>query len=198
MVVLEARGEPTGQVNYLEYIQSTGTQWIDTGFKPNQDTRVVIDIAVSNTQIAEGHMCSVAEVTRFYSLFFQPKKTGWYHTRYGGGGVRSFSSGFKDKNRYTIDKNKNVTTIDGVDVIESDYTFQLENTLPIFCRNKSGTINNLIQASLYSFQLYDNGTLIRNFWPAKDENGVVCLYDKVSNQYFYNAGTGVFGAGPEL
>ena len=27
----------------LEYIQSSGTQYIDTGFKPNQDTRVVCD-----------------------------------------------------------------------------------------------------------------------------------------------------------
>ena len=27
----------------LEYIESSGTQYIDTGFIPNQDTRVVVD-----------------------------------------------------------------------------------------------------------------------------------------------------------
>ena len=28
----------------LEYIKSSGTQYIDTGFKPNQNTRVVMDV----------------------------------------------------------------------------------------------------------------------------------------------------------
>ena len=33
----------------LEYIESTGTQYIDTGFKPNQDTRVILDVQLSQT-----------------------------------------------------------------------------------------------------------------------------------------------------
>ena len=33
--------------------------------------------------------------------------------------------------------------------------------------------------------------------PVKDENDVVCMYDKISDTYFRNAGTGDFIAGPE-
>ena len=33
---------PSGYTQY-EYIESSGTQYIDTGFKPNQNTRTVID-----------------------------------------------------------------------------------------------------------------------------------------------------------
>ena len=51
---------------------------------------------------------------------------------------------------------------------------------------------------LYSFKIYDDDILIGNFIPVKDENDVVCLYDKVSATYFYNLGTGTFVAGPEV
>ena len=29
---------------FVEYIESTGSQWIDTGFKPNQDTIIIADM----------------------------------------------------------------------------------------------------------------------------------------------------------
>ena len=34
----------------LEYIQSTGTQYIDTGFKPNNNTRVVMDLLYTGNE----------------------------------------------------------------------------------------------------------------------------------------------------
>ena len=33
----------------VQYIQSSGTQYVDTGFKPNQDTRVLIKLSTSET-----------------------------------------------------------------------------------------------------------------------------------------------------
>ena len=48
---------------------------------------------------------------------------------------------------------------------------------------------------LFSCQIYDNGTLIRDYLPCLDKDGVACLYDKVSETYFYNQGTGEFIAG---
>ena len=46
-VVQENNILPDGYVQ-LEYIQSSGTQYIDTGFKPNQDTRVTMDFQLLN------------------------------------------------------------------------------------------------------------------------------------------------------
>ena len=48
---------------------------------------------------------------------------------------------------------------------------------------------------IYYCQIYDNGTLVRDFWPCYDPDGVACLYDKVEKKYYYNAGTGAFTAG---
>jgi hypothetical protein len=40
---------------------------------------------------------------------------------------------------------------------------------------------------LYSCQIYDNGTLIRDYVPCLNEVGVVGLYDKVENKFYGNA-----------
>ena len=37
----------------LKYIESDGTQYIDTGFKPNQDTRVVLDVQLTQLTNAD-------------------------------------------------------------------------------------------------------------------------------------------------
>ena len=47
------------------------------------------------------------------------------------------------------------------------------------------------------FYVKKNETFIRNMIPVKDYNGVLCMFDKVSNEFFYNSGTGDFVAGPE-
>ena len=40
----------------IEYLESDGTQFIDTGFKPNQDTRVIMDVQLltANPTIYQG------------------------------------------------------------------------------------------------------------------------------------------------
>ena len=49
--------------------------------------------------------------------------------------------------------------------------------------------------NLYSCKIWKAGVLVQNFIPVKDENNIVCLYDKISNAFFYNQGTGGFIAG---
>jgi hypothetical protein len=51
-----------------------------------------------------------------------------------------------------------------------------------------------------SFQIKnESGILIRDFIPAKrNSDNVLGMYDTVSGQFFTNAGTGEFVAGPEV
>ena len=45
---------------------------------------------------------------------------------------------------------------------------------------------------IYSFTISKDGKKIMNLIPALDRNGTPCMYDTVSKQTFYNAGTGEF------
>lgn len=94
---------------------------------------------------------------------------------------------------------KNVVYIDGVTFRTFNYTqFQVNYNLHLFGQNRTG--NNSYGDSgmtnqtwrVYYCKIWDNGTLIRDFIPVLDENSVPCLYDKVSETYFYNQGTGGF------
>ena len=45
---------------------------------------------------------------------------------------------------------------------------------------------------VYYLKIWQDNTLIRNFIPVIDKNDVPCLYDEVSGELFYNAGSGNF------
>ncbi|MDD2391526.1 MAG: prepilin-type N-terminal cleavage/methylation domain-containing protein [Bacilli bacterium] len=51
----------------------------------------------------------------------------------------------------------------------------------------------------YSFKIWNNGTLLRNFIPAKrNSDNILGMYDLVNNVFYTNAGTGAFTAGSEI
>ena len=64
----------------------------------------------------------------------------------------------------------------------------------IFAASKgtSGLAGAKARMKLYYFKIYENDVLIRDFIPVLDQNNVACLFDLVSQTFFYNAGTGIF------
>jgi hypothetical protein len=52
---------------------------------------------------------------------------------------------------------------------------------------------------LFKCNIYNGGQLVRNFIPAKRRSdNIVGLYDAVNKQFYTNAGSGSFTAGPVL
>lgn len=68
-------------------------------------------------------------------------------------------------------------------------------------RNKVPQVDPVFEQNyrLYRFWIEDaTGNYIRNMLPCKDTENKPCMYDTVSQQAFYNAGTGEFIAGGEI
>lgn len=95
----------------LAFITSTGTQCIDTGFKPNQDTRVVCDVDWAPASTASWLFgCRTSNTTETYNfLTYTNKYRSDYNATTSGAETSSTPSG-----RFIIDKDKNITKIDGV------------------------------------------------------------------------------------
>lgn len=176
------------------YIESTGTQYIDTGFKPNQDTRVIIDIEAfkaSNTYFVP-FGCRVADKNVDYSVWYNLNDATWLATNYGNNTVSlKVTNSFK---RLLIDKNKNVTTAGGVTAQNPANSFSSAFNLFLLSLNENGTENSIrrISAKLYACQIYDNDVLVRDYVPCMTDTGEYGLYDLVNDQFYGNAGTGVF------
>lgn len=186
----------------LEYITNTssGYQYIDTGFKPNNNTQVFIDISNTDEAAYWFGAWNIAYNNGAYSVC----NDGYaiYAGYDGQGGAQgSILANTSTITTVKLDKNK-VYVGSTLRTTFNVSAFQVNYNLYLFCQNRKGTAAWRNDGGNHSFKLhgckiYDNGTLVRDFIPVKKvDNNVVCLYDKVSKEFFTNAGSGNFTAGP--
>ena len=191
----KTRTLPSGYTQ-IDYIESSGTQYIDTGFKPNQDTKFVIDcyFLESNTG-TDHHIASVNNSSQYYALRAKADLTGFAHRYYNTALANVASDSLYGRHTFVRDKNK--TSIDSGTQTTATYgTFQITNTLPISCfKNASGATSGFSKLRIYSCYIYDNGTLVRDFVPCKNSGGVAGLYDLVNGVFYTDAAGGSFAAG---
>ena len=181
-------------VNFVNYIQSSGTQYIDTGYKPNQDTRIVMDAqyTTENSTTVFYFGARTAYQNAAFALRLSGSNTKWMSEYAAASQYHTATS----TQRLTIDFNKNTVKIGSVTGTHSASTFQCAYNLILFGLNSGGeTMDYANGLRMYSCQIYDNDTLVRDFWPCYDPYGVACLYDNVEKKYYYNAGSGAFTAG---
>ena len=179
----------------LEYIKSTGTQYINTGFNPNQDTRVKMDIQSISAGVCPyfGSRNAVGNSAFILWMMSETNLRSDYGSRNISQDVTSSTE------RIIIDKNKNVTTYGAYTITNQKDSFSCNFPILILCQITGGDVDDRkMSALLYSCKIYDNGTLVRDYIPCKSQNGEVGLYDLENNQFYGNAGTGTFIAGPEV
>ena len=180
----------------LEYIESSGTQYIDTGFKPNQDTRVVAEMQYVTTPTKHTFLfgCRTSTSSAYFALvYYYSSKV--FRCDYN---TEQIQVAGVPTDKLSIDFNKNNFALNGATANHTYATFQSSANMTIFAVNTGGTVGSHATARLYSFKMYDNGTLIRDFVPCKNASGTIGLYDMVNGVFYANAGTGAFTAGAEV
>ena len=181
---------PSGYTK-LAYIQSTGTQWVDTGFKPNQNTRIKMDCNVIGFNSMDAFLfgARIASGNTAFCLAADDANTRWFALY--GNAVQNPTGTCTGK--HSIDFNQNVLTLDGKKSTFAKTTFQSSYNLLLFATITNGNVDSQRgKMAIYSCQIYDNGTLVRDFVPCINGSGEVGLYDLVGKQFYGNAGTGVF------
>lgn len=179
----------------LGYIESTGTQYINTGFKATNNTKVEMKLSnfppISVWAPPFGARTSPSSSDEYA---FYRTDTGLYRSDFSGNRV-TFPSGTNLTNETIVTKDGPNTTINGTTITNTSATFTA--TYPLFlCKiNDGGTGGHTASLRLYYCKIWDNGTLVRDFIPAKDNNNVAGLYDKVTKNFYYNQGTGTFNYG---
>lgn len=179
---------PSGYTK-LAYIQSSGTQYINTGFNPNQDTRVVMDIqatGASGTYFTFG--ARQANTSNSFCFFYYEGWSADYQTN----AQRKTLEGLAFNDLLRIDFNKTVCSANGKTVNFTEATFQAPVAMALLAVNTNGEVANMLAAKLYGCKIYDNGTLVRDFVPCISNAGAIGLYDTVGKQFYANAGTGTF------
>ena len=180
---------PTGYTA-LEYLESTGTQYIDTG------------ITVKATTLAEFEYQFVGSAKNY--VFGQVAGRGMSIIGYRTDRIwwfRNTDLDLIDNNKHKVVFNQDGKVYrDGV-VLTTRGTFgtQQSQTILLFAElNDNNTINKG-KVKIYNFKLKEGSTpsVIQNLIPARrNSDGVLGMYDTVTNAFFINKGTGEFIAGP--
>lgn len=197
--VTRAAALPSGYTP-IEYIESTGTQYIDTGVTPAGDICITIDFQASTVS---GNWYAIAgsrgDASHNYEnniCFFIDGSTGTYRTDYGSSAV---SFGSADTARHTVIKDAGKTKFDGSVVADAQYE-SLGGDLPIFvfACDEQGEANFRSSIKVYGCSIEIGASFVRDFIPVKRESdGAVGLYDIIGGQLYANEGNGSFQAGPE-
>ena len=188
------KGLPIGYKR-LDYIETTGTQYIDTGFVPDQDTRIVCEFMY----FKDSNIYGSRDTTGKSGFALRVISTKW-QAQYNGDLAGTISS--DATNWHIADQNKNVFTLDNVKLHTFTYG-EFESPYPItiggILANSNGVTKMNYGSSKYrSFQIYDDGSLVRDLIPCKNPNGNIGMYDTLNAVFYGNAGTGAFVAGAEL
>lgn len=176
----------------VQYIESSGTQYIDTGFKPNQDTRVVVD-GQYTTSDSPAFLFAARNLSPIDNAFNVLMTGSAFRSDYDAENA-SFPS-MPVGARYTFDKNRNICTIGDKSVTNTAATFQSSHELYLFCSNDGGRADYFAHARIYSARIYDNDVLVRDFVPCRNSGGTVGLYDMAGAVFYSGSGSGAFTAG---
>lgn len=192
-------GLPSGY-KQLEYIESSGTQYIDTSVRVMPENYQQLKMSVTCEKIGQGAGASnwLVDGSNVANAYFY---TGVYNGKYYYGcGTTDHDTGIaaaSGKQTFTLDiPSAKFTVSDSVDVSISTEPVTASASLYLFGFNYNPV--RCYAEKIYSCQIYTGATLVRDFVPCKNASGTVGLYDTVNGQFYANAGTGMFTAGPEI
>lgn len=182
----------------LEYIESTGTQFIKTSYVPTNTTGLYIDTQDigSGDTIPMGLRESSSTDTRF----FVTRQTASANTGYGWGAWTEIST-TKGSVRYDstlnwLNDRKSITNNPlFVTVIKNLGELSFTPTLDIwmFGINQGGNHAYKFKGRIYRAKISEGSEIVRDYVPAYDQKKYKpCMYDLINNVAYYNDGTGEF------
>ncbi len=180
----------------LEYLESNGTQYIDTGVIPTNTTGVKIKYNkyVSGDQVVVG---VDTEPGRFYinpaQNLFLPFNEGW--SEVGSSGPTVLNTDYEVSMNYMNNRKRYVN---GIEKQNITHTLGQSKKMFLFAANYNGNgANWKFSGKVYYLKITNGSQITHDFIPARrNSDGKLGMYDLVSNTFFTNQGSGTFVAGP--
>lgn len=188
----------------VEYIQSSGTQYIDTLLNANQNT--IVEAKWSLTQYN-----SAINYDKMYWSFWVNDDNVFFmqSNRPANNRFRITNYSNHDENRVYIDSSANLVIWQIYETKHTNTEFYVDWTLQWTCAATtytswysvtifglnmwSNTVGQKAYMKLYYFRMYNGNTLVRNLVPViRKSDKKPWLYDLVNNTFYTNQGTGEF------
>ena len=210
---------------YVDYIEGTGSQYIKTGIYPNPRwQKFEIDLELTQDINSTGGVvgCRRDKILNNYSCNILSWISSWANSginntnlvgrpcfRIDSSIVKNTTSNYNSEFIVSKDERIKISTcsrkfeLNGVlyeiYYVDNKADVVLPYEMYIFTFNNAGTpMEKFLIGKVYDFRFFEDGKNLSNwFRPAVDGNGVVCMWDEITQMFHYNAGSGNFIAGPK-
>ena len=200
---------------YVEYVQSdrTKSQAVNIGYRPNPNTKLVVDYAFVDTTNVQQRVFGVSGSTGGVNLQHyingscRLAYTCNNNTSAGWWTLLPATQATNDRRTFILDMPANrACVLQGGDTIcQHTYSNRVTNTanhtLAIFaCHNASDNItsnNYYSSVKFYSMQIYESDVLVMDLWPCKSD-GVYCIKDRLSGNKFFEVNGKALAGGAEI
>ena len=175
----------------LDYIESTGTQYIDTGFNIDTSTDeielILQGITTANYKWFFGEHDNNARFGLGSGDGTNKRNVAYGTTTYKAKDINLYNS------QHTYIANKDGVFLDDVKICNYS-SFASTSTLYLFHLNLSNQTSYMSSVRIWGYK-HKRGGLIVDLIPVLDKDGIACMYDKVGDKFYYNQGEGDFIAG---
>lgn len=187
----------------IEYLQSSGSQYIDSGIECTSNLKVQFESMVFSTTNASvcGGISNASGSTYFRHHFTIDASNNFYYIQRNASVNASIRVGASTNTWYnvSIDPINGVGVVNGVQhnftKLPASYT-TYQNYFIFARKAQSGAIQSK-PSRFRSFKMWKNDILLREFIPVR-KGEIGYMYDKVSGELFGNVGTGKFILGPDI
>ena len=176
----------------VNYLQSTGTQYIDTGYKYGIGSEIEVKVgthangALFGAQDSNDKKYKFAVVIIGDNFWVARNSSGTSINVYGMQNpitLRNTGELFKATDNVGIERS---LTLNDAGYVGPELTIHL------FALHVPEGTTDKSKSQIYYCRFYENGRLVCDMRPCLDTDGVPCMFDLVSQKPFYNVGTGSF------
>lgn len=201
--------EPVGPLpegyTELEYIEGSGTQYINTDIIAPFGFRAILDFEFSQPTSAIQALIGSHDATAPWNRNYFAANPNYQNWNLGCYDAYNFGE-LQVSERYLVDicniSGQLRCLINSVDqnIPQSAASSPQRSGLPLYLLALNYSAGPLpANAKLYSAEVYDSsGHLVRHFIPCASPDGAIGVFDAISGRFFESAGSGSFSAGPEI
>lgn len=189
----------------VEYIKSSGTQYINTGVIPTVDTGVKVRGHFTSVQQDKDNIIlGASDQTAFangkpYSVDPYPDRVLFPFGGFANDATDTITiSQIKNKQyEYTLNyKNSGIATVETQQLTLPTRSSMTSKAIFLFCLNGNGTAGYYSSFALEYLQITQGESVIHDYAPCyRKADNVAGLYDIVTGTFLANAGSGTFAVG---
>lgn len=186
-----------GEYQQVEYIQTDGYAFIDTGVYGDNDTSVKLDFQLLQT--GDYFFFGARQTNTSAGYVFLLRGGTLFATAFDSSGNQALKKNGvdapADTDRHIIYQQKQNAFLDGeLRTSSANTEFTTPNTLFIFRSHHSTLSQKYMELKVFSCIIDDDGTVIRNFVPCyRKTDSEIGMYDTVNGVFYTNANsTGSF------